>query len=40
MCANIVMDLVEDAIVSVNGRQATSQIAPLLHSSGTASHQL
>lgn len=30
MCANVMVDLVEDAIVSVNGRQASPQVTPLL----------
>ena len=30
MCPDVVVDLVEDAIVSVYGRQATPQVAPLL----------
>lgn len=35
MSADVMMDLVKDAKVSVNGGQATPQITPLLHSSGT-----
>lgn len=31
MSADVVMDLVEDAVVPVNGGQATPQVAPLLH---------
>ena len=30
MCADVVVDLVEDAVVSVQGGQATTQVAPLL----------
>ena len=29
--ANVVVDLVEDAIVPVNGRQPAAEVAPLLH---------
>jgi len=32
MGANVMMDLVEDAIVSVNSRQASPQVTPLLQS--------
>ncbi len=32
MGANVMMDLVEDAVVSVNSRQASPQVAPLLQS--------
>ena len=30
VCANVVVDLVEDAIVTINGAQPSPQIAPLL----------
>jgi polyferredoxin len=30
MCADVVVDLVEDAVVPVQGGQATTQVAPLL----------
>ena len=30
MCADVMVDLVEDAIVPVNGGQASPQVAPLL----------
>lgn len=30
MCANVVLDLVEGPVVTVNGGQATAQVAPLL----------
>ena len=29
--ADVVVDLVEDAVVPVDGRQATPEVAPLLH---------
>ena len=29
--ADVVVDLVEDAVVSVNGRQPPAEVAPLLH---------
>lgn len=32
MGTNIMMNLVEDAIVPINGGQTTPQVAPLLHS--------
>ena len=32
MCANVMVDVVEDAIVPVQGGEATSQVAPLLSS--------
>jgi hypothetical protein len=32
MSANVMVDLVEDAVVSVNSRQASSQVTPLLQS--------
>ena len=31
VCADVVVDLVEDAIVAVESGQAASQVAPLLH---------
>ena len=31
VCADVVVDLVEDAVVTVQGGQAASQVAPLLH---------
>lgn len=34
MGADVMMDLVEDAKVSVNGGQTSSQVTPLLHSLG------
>jgi hypothetical protein len=30
VCADVVVDLVEDAVVPVQGGQATAQVAPLL----------
>lgn len=34
MCFNVVVDLVEDAIITVQRGQATPQVAPLLTSGG------
>lgn len=30
VCANVVVDLVKDAVVAVDGGEATAQVAPLL----------
>lgn len=35
MSADVMMDLVKDSIVSVNGGKTAPQVAPLLHSSRT-----
>ena len=35
MSANVVMNLIEDTVVPVNGGETTPQIAPLLHNPST-----
>lgn len=39
MSADIVMNFVEDTVVSVNGGQAAPQVAPLLHMQCTHEYQ-